>query len=147
MERVALYVDDLAHARQWLLRLGPRDAATHWVVVACPPARTRHIGRWASQSARGQWARRWAEDLKGHLDVLLGTAAGNRVEHLLASGSPDELRPGLEARLPGIRIVDARRPRPAASAPASPLSAVRGRAAPWPLLLASGLALVLGLID
>lgn len=145
MERIALIVDDVAQARQRLLLLLAREpAAAHWVVVACPPARTRHIGRWASRSARAQWSRRWAQDLKDQLDPLFADT-GHRVEHVLDSDAPDDLSARLEARLPGIRIVDTRSPGLAALTDASPLSAMRGWAAP--LVLASGLGMVLGVVD
>lgn len=144
MEWIALLVDDVAHARQRLLLLAPIHADAQWVIVACPPARIRHIGRWSSRSARVQWVRRWAEDLKSQLDPLLGADAGSRVEHLLADGSPEEVVARLDARYPGIRIVDTRRS-PAAPMPAAALSVIRGWTAS--LWLASGLGMVLGLID
>lgn len=144
MERIALLVDDVAHARQRLLLLAPIHAAAHWVVVACPPARTRHIGRWSSRSARVQWARRWVEDMRSQLDPLLGADAGSRVEHLLAEGAPEEVVARLEAERPGIRILDTRRS-PAVPMPTAPLTVIRGWTAS--LWLASSLGMVLGLID
>jgi len=62
MEKVILYVDDAAYAREVLAR--PRAEAGgaevgEWVLVACAPRMTRRISKWVSHSARENWRAKW----------------------------------------------------------------------------------------
>ena len=48
----------------------PREAA-HWIVVACPPTLTRHVGRWVSKQARRTRRERWADELFAQIEPVL----------------------------------------------------------------------------
>jgi len=50
METIAVFVNDAAHARHLLQPMLAAADDTHWVLVACPPALTRHVGRWVSKA-------------------------------------------------------------------------------------------------
>jgi len=54
MEKIAVFVNDAAHARHVLEPLLEGGRPTRWIVVACAPKLTRHIGRWVSNAARTQ---------------------------------------------------------------------------------------------
>jgi len=111
MEKIAVFVNDAAHARHILQPMLQGGGATHWVLVACPPTLTRHIGRWVSQSAREQWRERWAADLIAELEPQLKERAGSLVEKLTARKALVDVSARLEGRLGPLRLLDARRPR------------------------------------
>ena len=55
MEKIILYVDDAAYAREFLAKMAAEAngrAPRHWVLVACAPRMTRRISKWVSHSAR-----------------------------------------------------------------------------------------------
>jgi hypothetical protein len=113
METIAVFVNDVAHARHILQPMLRGDAPAHWVVVACPPTLTRHIGRWVSHSAQQQWRERWAADLFAALEVELELKSrpGSTLERLVAKRPLVGLSARLMARLPHLRLLDARQPR------------------------------------
>lgn len=111
MDKIAVFVNDAAYARHVLQPLLQGGAPTHWVLVACAPTLTRHIGRWVSHSAREQWRQRWGAELFAALEPELKSQVGSSVEKLLAKRPLMELSARLAARLDGLRILDARRPR------------------------------------
>ena len=80
MEKIAVFVNDAAHARHLLQPMLKGADPVHWIVIACPPTLTRHIGRWVSHSAREQWRERWASELCEALAPELRAAAGSKVE-------------------------------------------------------------------
>ena len=149
MERIAVFANDAAYARHILEPMLHGGAATHWVIVACPPTLTRHIGRWLSQSARQQWRQRWAAELFDSLEPELKAQAGSRVEKMLAKRPLIDLSARLEARLGAVRLLDARRPR--LGEPNEPISLTQpGDASQrWAtsLALATGLGAMLALAD
>ncbi len=140
MEKIAVFVNDLAAARHILQPMLAGAGPTHWVVVTCPPTLTRHIGRWVSQRARQQWRERWAADLFGALQPELSAPAGSEVETLIAQHRLVDVSARLLSRLPQLRLLDARQPRvgridepisaaqpaPAASRWAAPVAATAG---------------------
>ena len=140
MEKIAVFVNDLAAARHILQPMLAGAGPTHWVVVACAPTLTRHIGRWVSQRARQQWRERWAADLFGALQPELSAPAGSEVETLIAQHRLVDVSARLLSRLPQLRLLDARQPRvgridepisaaqpaPAASRWAAPVAATAG---------------------
>lgn len=149
METIAVFVNDLAAARHILQPMLGGDGPTHWVVVACPPRLTRHIGRWVSRGARRQWHERWAATLFAALDADLRAQAGSEVETLVATRPLVEISARLLARMPQLRRLDARQSR--LGRIDEPISA--GQPAPaasqWavPAAATAGLSVVLALAD
>ncbi len=150
MQAIAVFVNDLAAARRALQPLlAAADTPTRWVLVACPPLLTRHIGRWVTHGARRQWRERWAAELFGALQPELAAQAGSVVETLIAGRPLAELSEGLTARMPHLRLVDARQVR--VGRPDEPITATPGarRSDRWtsPFTAAAGLSLLLALAD
>lgn len=149
MERIAVFANDAGHARHLLQPMLGAAGPTHWVLVACPPTLTRHVGRWVSQPARRAWRERWAAELYAQLVPSLAARGGSQVEKLLATRPLIELSARLEARLPGVRLLDARRPtlgrvdEPIAAAQPS----ADGRGWAGSVAAATGLTMVLALAD
>jgi hypothetical protein len=121
MEKIAVFVNDAAYARHVLQPMLGGAAAAHWVLVACPPTLTRHIGRWVSRSARDQWRERWAAQLFTELEPELKAQPGSEVEKLLARRALVDVSTRLQTRLAPLRLLDARRPR--LGKPDEPISA------------------------
>ncbi len=117
--RVIVYVDDADHARLLLQPLcaQPSARATHWLVVACAPRMTHRISKWVSHSARESWRIKWADKL--FAQVLPWLQAGSSgVTTVLAKGPLTELAEQLQAEHGAAQVVDARRPKAEAQAPA-----------------------------
>lgn len=110
MERIAVFVNDAVHARHLLQPMLGNGGSTHWIIVACPPTLTRHIGRWVSQPARRAWRERWANELFAQLEPELASREGSRVDRQIASRPLVDVSGRLVARWPGLRLLDARRP-------------------------------------
>jgi hypothetical protein len=111
METIAVFVNDVANARHILQPMLRGAEPTQWVLVACPPVLTRHIGRWVSQSARRQWRERWAAELFAGLAPAFEAAPGNAIETMIASRPLADVSARLQARRPQLRLLDARQPR------------------------------------
>lgn len=146
MEKIAVFVDDAAHAAARLAAFAPAAATgVKWIVVACPPRLTRHIGRWVNDPAREQWRQRWARALR----ESLASSFAAPVEWQIARGPLPRQVERLRVRLGAdLRVLDLRAPRPGArSAPLE--ESARGAQAQWPVTLAaaSGLSLLLALAD
>lgn len=113
MDRVIVYVDDAAYARQMLAPLLAREAAadTQWVLVACAPRMTHRISKWVSHSARENWRAKWADKLFAQIvPGLPRTGAG--VTTIVAKGPLAELTDQLQADHPvAAQVLDARRPK------------------------------------
>ena len=107
MEKIAVFVNDAEFARHVLQPMLDGAEPTHWILVGCPPALTRHIGRWVSQA----WRERWGAEVFARLEPELTARAGSQVEKLLPRRPLAEISARLQARLPGVRLLDARRPR------------------------------------
>lgn len=112
MDKVIVYVDDAAYARQVLEPLAtPATAGTiHWVLVACAPRMTHRISKWVSHSARENWRAKWADKLFAQLQPWL-RAEGAPISTVLAKGPLPELLAQLQAEHGACRVVDARRPK------------------------------------
>ena len=149
MEKIAVFVNDVAAARHILQPMLQGGEPTHWVLVACPPTLTRHIGRWVSQGARQQWHERWAAELFGGLQPELKAQAGSEVETLIARKPLVNVSARLLARMPHLRLLDARRPR--VGSVDEPISATQPvpAASNWaaPAAATAGLSLMLTLAD
>ena len=139
MDKVIVYVDDAAYARQVLEPLAaPATAGTiHWVLVACAPRMTHRISKWVSHSARENWRAKWADKLFAQLQPWL-RAEGAPISTVLAKGPLPELAEQLQATHGVAQVVDARRPK-AAPAPRgghNPSSLLAGLSALFVLALA-----------
>lgn len=149
MERIAVFVNDAAHARHLLHPMLATAAAAHWIVVTCPPTLTRHVGRWVSKQARRAWRERWGDELFAQIEPVLRAHPGSQIERLLASRPLTEVSSRLQARLPGVRLLDARRP--ALGRQEEPLTAAQPLppADRWTgtVAAAGGLTAVLALVD
>ena len=110
MEKIAVFVNDADHARRLIQPLLAGAGPTHWLLVACAPRLTRHIGRWVSQPARRQWLERWSRDLFAQLEPELRSVPSSQVERLVARQPLVELSRRLAARHGPIGLLDARRP-------------------------------------
>jgi hypothetical protein len=148
MEKIAVFVNDAAHARHILQPMLEGDDATHWVLVACPPVFSRHIGRFTSKAARHQWRERWSQAVFAQLEPLL-KAGGGEVEKLVARRPLVEVSARLVARLGTPRLLDARRPHMGKTD--EPLTAGQpSDASPrWaaPVAITAGMSAVLALAD
>lgn len=150
MEVIAVFVNDAAHARRLLQPMLEGGAPAHWVLVACPPTLTRHIGRYVSRAARRQWRERWAQALFAQLEPALKAFPGSVVERQLAQRPLVDMSARLAARLPGLRLLDARRPRLGADdEPVSAAQASPGPSSRWaaPMVLTTGMSAMLALAD
>ena len=149
MEKIAVFVNDVAAARHILQPMLKVSGPTHWVLVACPPTLTRHIGRWVTHSARQQWRERWAAELFDALQPELKAQAGSEVETLIAKRPLLDVSARLLVRLPQLRLLDARQPR--VGRVDEPISAAQPAQAGsrWaaPVAATAGLSLVLTLAD
>ena len=114
MEKIILYVDDAAYAREFLARQAPERVGTgarHWVLVACAPRMTHRISKWVSHSARENWRTKWFAKVQEQLlpPLQLG---GSQVTPVLAKGPLAELTQRLKVEHGGtIAVIDARRPK------------------------------------
>lgn len=107
MDKVIVYVDDAAYARQ---QIAAAAAPTHWVLVACAPRMTHRVSKWVSHTARENWRTRWADKLFDQVVPPL-RARGDAVTLVLARGPLPELTRALVVEHNADRVVDARRPK------------------------------------
>jgi len=150
MEAIAVFVNDAAHAQHLLQPMLASGAPAHWVLIACPPTLTRHIGRYVSRSARRQWRERWAQALFTQIEPALKACPASIVERRLADRPLADMSARLAARLPGLRLLDARRPRLGVDdEPVSAGQASSGGSARWaaPVVLTTGMSAMLALAD
>lgn len=149
MEKIAVFVNDVDAARHILEPMLTGGGPTHWVLVACPPTLTRHIGRWVSHGARQQWRARWAAELFDALQPELKAQPGSAVETVIAERPLVDVSARLVSRLPQLRLLDARQLR--VGRVDEPISAAQPAPAGnrWaaPAAATAGLSLVLTLAD
>lgn len=149
MEKIVVFVNDAEHARHILEPMLKTDAPTHWVIVACAPALTRHIGRWVSNSAREQWRHRWAQEVFATLEPELKRQPGASVERVVAKRSLVEVSTRIEQRLGSVRLLDARRHR--IGRVEEPLSStqppMQDNGLAYSVAVTSGLSLMLAMSD
>lgn len=149
MEKIAVFVNDAEQARHILQPMLSSAVPTHWIVVACAPTLTRHIGRWVSNEARKQWLERWSADLFAQIEPELRACGASVVEKMLVRRPLVEVSARLEARLGPVRLLDARRSRLGKAD--EPLTAHQPPAgsSSWagPIALATGLTAMLALAD
>jgi hypothetical protein len=115
MEKIILYVDDAAYARDFLARRAPDAQAAggprHWVVVACAPRMTHRISKWVSHSARENWRAKWFAKVQEQVLPLLLSEQGSQVTPVLAKGPLTDLTQRLKLEHGAAAVVDARRPK------------------------------------
>lgn len=110
MDKIIVYVDDAAYARQQLAPMLGDGRRTQWEIVACPTHLTRHARRWISHSALEKWRIQWAEQLFAEIRPLL-EAKGHAVAAHVARGPLVDLTARLRGGDLTTRVLDARRPR------------------------------------
>lgn len=144
MEKVILYVDDPAYAREFLARMAAAETdagVRHWVLVACAPRMTHRISKWVSHRARENWRLKWSDKLFASIVPPL-VGRGDQATPVLATGPLTELTQQLMQEHGDMRVIDARRPKlDGSSAPAAGM-----RSGPWPITgMIAGMGLVLAL--
>ena len=127
MDQIIVYVDEADHARQ---QIGPLRtsgggggqnptsratdaapiAATHWIVVACPPHLPRDASKWVSAGSVEGWRQDWATQLFDELRPLFD-APGDKLTCVLATGELIKLTDTLIAQHGNARVLDARCPK------------------------------------
>jgi len=114
MDKMIVYVDDLAYAQEQLAPMVESRAADGpagcWVVVACAPRMTHRISKWVSHSARENWRGKWADKFFGAMMPWI-TAKGDTAIPVLAQGPLAPLTERLLREHPGARVLDMRRPK------------------------------------
>jgi hypothetical protein len=149
MESIAVFANDVQSARHILQPMLRGASPTRWVLVACAPVLTRHIGRWVSQAARRQWRERWAAELFAALEPELLAQPGSTVESVIAKRPLADVSAQLLAATPRLRLLDARAPR--LGRVDEPIGAAQPVAGPggWtaPAAATAGLSLMLTLAD
>ena len=114
MEKIILYVDDAAYAREFLAKVAAADAGgsgpRQWVLVACAPRMTHRISKWVSHSARENWRAKWFAKVQDQVLPLLAHEGG-QVIAVLAKGPLTDLTKRLKMEHGAAQVVDARRPK------------------------------------
>lgn len=149
MDRLALYVNDAAHAAPLIEALMHDRGCNGCTVVLCPPRLSHHIGRFLSDRQRRQWRTTWSERVRRDLQAMLPPQAAPLLRWTLADHPLPRTATRLKRELgSGLRLLDLRH-HAAGQAPA-PLVAVPGTApSAWGAQAAvtSGVAAVLALVD
>ncbi len=112
MDKIIVYLDDAAYARQQLAPMLAAGGRTHWLLVACPPRLTQHVSKWVSHSARENWRAKWSAELFSQVVPAL-QQRGDTVTPLVAAKKKPLLVLTQELLLQhgGARVLDARRPK------------------------------------
>jgi hypothetical protein len=150
MEQIAVFVDDVEHARRILAPMLAQAAGpTRLIVVGCAPKLTHRIGKWVSHRSRENWREQWARTMRERLEPAFASAPGER-EWMVARAPLPEVSERLRRRLGAdLRLLDARRPKvgvalPPVSADQPPTEDTRWTAG---VAVATGMATVLALSD
>lgn len=150
MEQIAVFVDDVEHARRILApMLAEAGAPTRWIVVGCAPKLTHRIGKWVSHRSRENWREQWGRTLRERLEPAFASVPGE-LEWMVARAPLPEVSERLRRRLGAdLRLLDARRPKLGATlAPVSGEQPAQ-QDSRWTtgLAVATGMATVLALSD
>ncbi len=113
MEKIILYVDDAAYAREFLAKApagtvgaGPKQ----WVLVRCVPRTTYAISKWVRHTGRENWRGKWFGKTQEQVLPLL-QRSGDAITPVLAQGSLTDLTQRLKLEHGAARVIDARRPK------------------------------------
>lgn len=113
MDNVIVYLDDAAHAVQFLLPLmttGAGRSPTRWIVVGCAPRVTQRASKWVTNSARESWRGKWADKVFSQVLPVLQRDGDIVVTHLRRSALCEQTE-SLIRDYGGARVLDARRPK------------------------------------
>lgn len=110
MDKIIVYVDDAAYARQQLAPMMMGCGRTQWVLVACAPRLTQRVSKYLSHTAREHWRRKWAAKVFDQLQPDL-LRRGDAVHTEIATGPLPALTESLQANFGPARVLDARRPK------------------------------------
>ncbi|RYZ11508.1 MAG: hypothetical protein EOO24_06145 [Comamonadaceae bacterium] len=114
MEKIIVYVDDAAHARDFvekhLVGTASAGVARHWILVGCPPRMTHRISKWVSHSARENWRGKWFAKLLAEMSPVL-KRPGHELTAVLAKGALSDMTRQLRLTHGVAEVLDARRPR------------------------------------
>lgn len=114
-KKIAVLLDDAAHAQEHLARrLDPAQQA-HWILVACAPRMTHRASKWVSHGAREHWRGKWAAKLFAQMQPWLDEHGVDAEPHLARGPLQD-----LMHELSPDEVIDARRPKMADVQPAAP---------------------------
>lgn len=149
MNKIAVFLNDAPHAAQMLSPLLQKSEGGLWILVACPPTLTRHIGRWVSASGRQQWRERWAADLLDKVELLFEGLPGITVEKMVAKRPLLDVAVRLDQRLGDVKVFDARRPRVGKLDEPLAKDAESHELSRWtyPVAISTGLSAMLALAD
>ena len=110
MNKFIVYIDDADYALPQLRAVMSSCAPTHWVLVACPPRLSRHVGKWIHRTARASWRSRWAEGLFEKVAPIL-TRRGDTIQTHVAKDELLALTQTLRGTLGAAPVLDMRRPK------------------------------------
>ena len=110
MENIIVVVDDAEYALKMLAPMQHQGQPTQWVLLACPPRLTRHIGRWVNHASREAWRKKWSQELVDKLQPALQTG-GDRMVWRMTKGNLVEQTRQLQSEFNTHRVLDARRPK------------------------------------
>lgn len=110
MEKMMVVLDDVEYALQLMLPMRRPEARMEWVVLACPPRLTRHIGRWVNQASRKAWRERWLQEVRQRLNAQCLQEGDVLRVQVLEGGLQARVACLLKAH-PTACLLDARRPR------------------------------------
>ena len=110
MENIIVVIDDPDYAQKILTPMKNQGQPTQWVLLACPPRLTRHIGRWVNHASREAWRKKWTQELVQKLQPVLETGE-DRLVWRVAKGSLVTQTRQLQAEFSTHRVLDARRPK------------------------------------
>lgn len=148
MQSIIVYLDDADWALWQLTPTACAEGAVplRWVLVACPPRMSQHIGKWTNHAARQGWRQRWSAELFKRIEPALHRH-GHRVVRVIAQGPLPKLTAQLVRAHAAVHVLDARRPRFGESLPpVTPEQAAQAPDARWQLPAAVvGLGAVLAL--
>ena len=148
MQSIIVYVDDADWALWQLAPMACGEGAVplRWVLVACPPRMSQHIGKWTNHATRQGWRQRWSAELFKRFEPALH-GRGHRVVRVVAQGPLPKLTTQLVREHAAVHVLDARRPRfGEALRPVTPEQAPQAPGARWQLPAAViGLGAVLAL--
>ena len=105
-KKIAVLLDDAAHAQDRLAPCLHQTHDVHWVLVACAPRMTHRASKWVSHGAREHWRGKWAAKLFAQMQPWLD-AHGLDAEPCLAKGPLPELM----QQLTPDEVIDVRRPK------------------------------------
>lgn len=110
MESIIVVIDDPEYALKMLTPMKNPGQPTQWVLLACPPRLTRHIGRWVNQASREAWRKSWTQEVMQKLKPVL-CEGGDRLQWRIAKGALVQQTRKLQSEFATQRVLDARRPK------------------------------------